>query len=133
MSIEKGTGEVSVFRTGIQRRFNAYHALRGDFGEESHPHTHSYRVEWVIATRDLDDNGFATDISQMEHELDRLIAELEGTFLNDLSFFHERQTSIENMAAYLHSLLSELVDGDRIEWMQVTIWESETAFAAYRA
>lgn len=119
-----------MFKTGIRHKLNAYHALRGDFGPESEPHTHPYLVEWTVWNDTLDENGFATDISAMEEHISQLSAELDGIFLNDLPFFEGKQTSLENLAVYLHRRLMESLDRAP-KRMEITIWESESAYASY--
>jgi 6-pyruvoyl-tetrahydropterin synthase len=125
-----------MYATGITTRLTVFHAMRGDFGPEAHPHFHPYLVEWIIYTDQVDENGFATDISAMEEVLAGLTQELGGTFLNSLPFFRKEQTSLENLARYLHG---ELGNGlrqrsvSRGREMEVRIWESESAWASYRA
>ena len=46
--------------------------LHGDFGEESVPHSHPYEVEVVCRNRELDTNGFSTDIAVMESALEEV-------------------------------------------------------------
>jgi 6-pyruvoyl-tetrahydropterin synthase len=125
-----------MYATGIRARLTVFHAMRGDFGAEAHPHFHPYLVEWIIHSDDVDENGFATDISAMEAVLTALMDELSGTFLNALPFFREQQTSLENLARYLHAELTEGLrerSVSRGREMEVRIWESENAWAAYRA
>jgi 6-pyruvoyl-tetrahydropterin synthase len=119
-----------MFKTGVKHNLNAYHALRGDFGEESIPHTHPYIVEWTVWNDDLDENGFATDIAAMEQAMKDLSEELDGVFLNDLPFFSGRQTSLENLSMYLHDRLKAALDRAP-KRMEVAIWESDSAYASY--
>lgn len=120
-----------MFKTGVRKRLSAYHALRGDFGEESEPHTHPYLLEWAVWTEVLDENGFAADIAAMEARMEELAEHLDGTFLNDLPFFRDKQTSLENLALYIHSRLRNALEPSPAS-MEITIWESESAYAAYR-
>ncbi len=119
-----------MYKTGVIRPLNAYHFLRGDFGDESEPHTHPYQIEWIRFNRELDENGFATDIAAMEHTLETVLAEIDNRLLNDLPFFSERQTSLENLARYLTERLDAALPqpGSRSE---IRIWESETAWASF--
>jgi 6-pyruvoyltetrahydropterin/6-carboxytetrahydropterin synthase len=125
-----------VYQVGIKNRFKASHFLVGDFAEETRPHEHEYVVEWICATNVLDENGFSVDIAVMEEELQSLIAEIQGKLLNDLEFFKDRQVSVENMAHYVHTVLTQKLRGrgfslQSVIEFQVKIWESETAWAAY--
>ncbi len=129
-----------MYRTGVQRRFTARHALVGDFGDESTPHTHSYLVEWIRESRDLDENGFATDIAAMEAALEDELTAIDDRLLNDMPFFAQIQTSLENVCRFLHSRLeTNLIHrtGDRDASDQdnsvVRIWENDSAWASYEA
>jgi 6-pyruvoyl-tetrahydropterin synthase len=125
-----------MYATGITTHLTVFHAMRGDFGAEAHPHFHPYLVEWIVYTDQVDENGFATDISAMEAVLTALTEKLGGAFLNSLPFFREEQTSLENLARYLHNELGEGLrerSVPRGREMEVRIWESENAWASYRA
>jgi len=124
-----------MYRTGVRQKLTARHALRGDFGAESVPHSHPYVVEWIIESDKLDENGFATDISQMESVLEEVIGTIDDVLLNDLDYFRDRQPSLENLASYLHAQLRDRMKG-RVRTkrkMEILIWESDTAWASYVA
>ncbi len=119
-----------MYKTGVIRPLNAHHFLRGDFGPESEPHAHPYEVEWMRTTQTLDENGFSTDIAAMEHTLESVLGEIDNKLLNDLPFFQDRQTSLENLARYLAERLDEtLPQPDSVT--EIKIWESKTAWASY--
>lgn len=129
-----------MFRTGVRANLNAYHALVGNFEEETSPHPHPYLVEWRVSTDHLDENGFAADIAAMEAVLAEELGRIDGVFLNDLPFFAERQTSLENLCLFLHERLGTALKhktGGGTEraapatTMEVRIWESDTAWASY--
>jgi 6-pyruvoyl-tetrahydropterin synthase len=124
-----------MFRVGIKDTFTAQHALIGDFDEETVPHEHTYVVEWMCITYELDDNGFSVDIAKMEESLHTVREKNQGVFLNDLPFFENKQTSVENLAAYLYtSLFAELrrhIDTSHITESEVRVWESDSAWASF--
>ena len=119
-----------MFKTGVIRPLNAHQVLRGDFGPESEPHTHPFEIEWIRTAHELDENGFSTDIAAMEHTLESVLGEIDNKLLNDLPFFQNRQTSLENLACYLAERLDEALPqpGSANE---IKIWESKTAWASY--
>lgn len=127
-----------MYQTGVQRRFTARHALVGDFGEETTPHSHSYLVEWIRTSRELDDNGFSTDIAAMEGALQEELERVDDRLLNDLPFFENRQTSLENVCRFLYERLEEnlkrrmggIARGDAGKSL-LRIWENERAWASY--
>ena len=124
-----------MFTTGVIRAFTARHALSGNFGPESVEPTHRYRVELVCRTETLDENGFSFDIALLEKILAEELTAIDDRFLNALEFFRDRQPSLENLAVYLSgrivSRLSETDDRVRITRLEVKLWESDTAWAAY--
>ncbi|HUX12650.1 MAG TPA: 6-carboxytetrahydropterin synthase [Spirochaetia bacterium] len=125
-----------MFRTGVLRSFNARHALRGEFGTETLPHTHPYQVEWICESPVLDRNGFSVDISRMEKTMESVLQAIDGRLLNDLDYFRNRQPSLENLAVYLHLELERAFSlsgafRDQIGTTEVRIWESATAWASY--
>ena len=124
-----------MFRTGVRGNLNAYHALVGDFAEETTPHTHPYLVEWTVFSERLDENGFAADIAAMEAVMREQLSEIDGVYLNDLPFFAERQSSLENLCVFLHGRLGGALEKRTgrppAERMEVKIWESDTAWASY--
>jgi 6-pyruvoyl-tetrahydropterin synthase len=125
-----------MYEVGVRGRLRAVHYLRGDFGEESRPHEHAYRLEWECSADGLDANGFAVDIALMEGLLRRIAVELDGATVNDLPFFRDRQASVEGLAEYLHGrLLEGLHHGGPatpgLRGSRLKVWESETAWAAH--
>lgn len=124
-----------MFTTGVIRAFTARHALSGDFGPESVEHTHRYRVELICRTEELDGNGFGIDIALLERILAEELGIIDDRFLNALEFFRDRQPSLENLAVYLAerfvSRLSDTQGRGRVRRLEVRLWESDTAWAAY--
>lgn len=125
-----------MYRAGVSRSYTARHALRGDFGDESVPHSHPYVVEWMCETAHLDENGFSVNIAAVEAALEAVLGRIDDVLLNDLEYFRERQPSLENLATYLHRELSRELpehgqDLAAIRNSEVRIWESDTAWASF--
>jgi 6-pyruvoyltetrahydropterin/6-carboxytetrahydropterin synthase len=125
-----------MFRTGIKAACRARHSLVGDFGDETIPHEHEYQVEWIVTVSGLDEYGFGVNIDLLNEKLADVIADLEGRMLNDIPFFHEKQTSIENTALYLYTSLydrlrEESYPLDTMEQWEIVVWESDIAWASY--
>lgn len=125
-----------MYKVGITGSLAIRHALSGDFGEESRPHGHIYRIEWIFSARELGEDGFALDISLLEQARDSLLLRLDGAFLNEIPFFSGIQVSVENFARYaLQELLGELEGltplSARLFKTELKVWENETAWASY--
>lgn len=123
-----------MFSSGVLRSLRARHYLVGDFGEESTPHSHPYRVELICRNRELDRNGFSTDIAAMEDVLDTVLAEIDDVLLNDIPYFADRQPSLEYLATYLTERIRaglEAREAAPSEPLEIRIWENEGAWAGY--
>ncbi len=128
--------EGKVFKTGIKSSFKARHKLIGDFGDESNPHEHTYEIEWICTVQELDENGFGINIDILTEKLDKVVGSINRSFLNDIPYFKNRQTSIENTAQYIcESLFDELLKDDypvsTIKQSEIKIWESGSAWASF--
>jgi len=119
-----------MFATGIQQNLQAHHYLQGDFGEESQPHSHPYRVELICRSSSLDENGFSTNIDLLESSLSNALEKIDQVLLNDLPFFKNRQPSLENLCVYIFRSLETKV-GDSVQEIEIKIWESPRAWASY--
>ena len=126
-----------MYTVGVNGEFTAIHSLVGDFGEETLPHSHSYRLDWSFEVGRLDENGFALDISRLQTVRDALFNELNGKNLNKEPYFQEKQTSLENLCTYIAERLEELLslspsDRGRLAGMEIRVWESDDAWAGYK-
>ncbi|MCF7914229.1 MAG: 6-carboxytetrahydropterin synthase [Spirochaetaceae bacterium] len=126
-----------MFATGIQQNLQARHYLQGNFGEESRPHSHPYRVELICRSPKLDANGFSTDIDFLESSLSSILTEIDNVLLNDLPYFKDRQPSLENLCVYIfekmlfmsRSAVEQVADLP--QEIEIRIWESATAWASF--
>jgi 6-pyruvoyltetrahydropterin/6-carboxytetrahydropterin synthase len=123
-----------MFKSGVKETLQARHFLRGDFDEESVPHSHPYEVELIGETEGLNENGFSMDIALMEKTLRSVLEEIDDVLLNDLPFFSDRQPSLENLCLYLWKACLELLKKSSTcipTALIIRIWESPTAWASY--
>jgi 6-pyruvoyl-tetrahydropterin synthase len=125
-----------MFRTGIKAACRARHSLIGDFGDETVPHEHEYEVEWIVTVTGLDEYGFGVNIDLLNEKLAEVIAGIDGKMLNDIPFFHGKQTSIENTAHYLCTCLYDRLQAEKYPFETMRQWEiiireSEVAWASY--
>jgi len=140
------TNNAELYKTGISKHLNARHYLEGDFGEESIPHSHPYRVEFICETGTLDKNGFSVDIAFLEDNAGEVLDNIDNVLLNDLPFFERKQPSLENLCVYIWTTMQDIFkkaasspDPDSTDEnslpqnMEIKIWESETAWASFKA
>ena len=121
------------FEVGVEATFIASHHLVGDFGPASVPHAHDYRVQISVSGAALRDDGTLFDISRLQRAVAEVIADLDGTNLNDLS---EAQLARPNptaevMARFFFDRVSPGLAGQSLARLEARVWESPEAYAAY--
>jgi 6-pyruvoyltetrahydropterin/6-carboxytetrahydropterin synthase len=80
----------------------------------------------------LDGHGFLADIDTMAAALDEVLDGIRDKTLNDLPEFQELNPSIEHLARILCRALRLRVLTAGQREITVTIWETSSAWAAYR-
>jgi len=123
-----------MFQVSVEETFSAGHALRGYKGKCENVHGHNYRVRVTIEGPQLDSIGLLVDFTHVKAVVRGIIGGLDHQFINDLEPFRTVNPSAENLAKYFYdetsAKLKQLPAGAKIS--QVTIWETDTAFAQYR-
>jgi 6-pyruvoyltetrahydropterin/6-carboxytetrahydropterin synthase len=120
-----------MYHLMIKTSFAAAHNLINYQGDCENLHGHNWRVEVTVAARDLDNAGLGIDFKILKKETNRLLDELDHTYLNDLAPFRESSPSSENICRYLFKRLEETLNNDNVTVEQVNVWESENACASY--
>jgi 6-pyruvoyltetrahydropterin/6-carboxytetrahydropterin synthase len=124
---------MAEFRVGVLQDFVARHYLvGGDFGPEGSPHSHHYRVELTVAGERLDGHGFLVDIVRLRAELDGLVDRYRDRMLNDLPELRTVNPGVESVARAMAEALSHAFRDDGLSWLEVKLWENESAWASHR-
>jgi 6-pyruvoyltetrahydropterin/6-carboxytetrahydropterin synthase len=119
-----------MYHVGLERRFRALHTLpRIPDPAEQERHEHPYRLQAEVRGPSLNDLGFLLDITVLEEELDRLLDTYAGAYLNDLDAFRGREPTLEVFADVLATSLSNVLEGQGLTGLRVTLWESDEAWA----
>jgi len=122
-----------MYTLAVQRRLIARHYLvGGDWGAENECHSHYYRIEVQLQGRELDAHGYLVDIVEVESRLDEQLAYYRDRTLNELPEFQGLNPSIEHFARILCRQLRQLLAAPNLTALQVTIWENDIAWTAYR-
>ena len=119
-----------TFEVGVEATFSASHHLVGDFGPASRPHAHDYRVQISVRGDGLREDGTLFDISRLQQGLAEVIADIDGTNLNDLA---TANPTAEVMARFLFDRVAPTVAGQGLARLEARLWESPEAFASYSA
>ena len=111
------------YRVTVSARFEAAHNLIDYEGGPEPLHGHSYRVETVLETEELQDHDLTVDFLSARKALEAISGELDYTYLNEHPAFAGRNTSAENLAEHFAKRLeaSGALGGARVT--EVTVWE----------
>jgi len=122
-----------MYALGLGRDFEARHFLvGGDWGPENDPHDHAYRAEVRLTADALDQHGYIVDLDDLNALLDRVVDRYRGRLLNDLPEFAGRNPSIEHLSRFFFQRLAEGLGDHGFTAIEVRIWETDKAWAAYR-
>ena len=119
-----------MFEIGIVDDFDAVLSLKGDFGAATRLHGHCYRVQVVLRSDGLDEDGVVYDVARLREHLRSILGRLHYQNLNELDEFRDTNPTVENVARHVHESMAAAVGGD-VGHLRVTVWESPTAFASY--
>jgi 6-pyruvoyltetrahydropterin/6-carboxytetrahydropterin synthase len=122
-----------MFEIGISDEFEAAHSLKGDFGPATRMHGHTYRVEVSIEAHDVDENGTFYDLGKLRSGLRAVLDELHYRDLNLVEGLKESNTTAEIVALYIFKKMEPPLRGSLAASLKVTVWESPSVFASYRA
>jgi 6-pyruvoyltetrahydropterin/6-carboxytetrahydropterin synthase len=122
-----------MYTLAVKRDLIAQHYLvGGDWGPENERHSHHYQIEVQLQGKELDRHGYLVDIVEVEASLEELLDYYRDKTLNDLPEFAGLNPSIEHFARLFCGQLRERLQAPALSALQVTIWENEIAWTAYR-
>ena len=120
-----------MFELKVITGFAAAHQLRNFRGNCEKLHGHNWKVEVILSGDKLNETGLLIDFREVKEATDRILKELDHSFLNDLPRFKNENPSSENIAAYLFEKLSGELNDNHLKVTKVTAWESDSACASY--
>jgi len=120
-----------MYRLMIKTSFAAAHNLINYQGDCENLHGHNWRVEVVVAAKELDKAGLGIDFKILKKQTNSLLDELDHKYLNDLPSFKNNSPSSENISRYLFERLTETLNNENITVEKINVWESENACASY--
>jgi 6-pyruvoyltetrahydropterin/6-carboxytetrahydropterin synthase len=120
-----------VYGCGVIRRFRAKHTLVGDFGSESRPHFHDYKVEISVKGPALNEDGFLLNLAELEKKAGEVVTSLLSySSLNEVPGIKGKNPSAENLATCILENIAQRLDLGPLDSLAVTVWESESAWAS---
>ncbi|MCF7916720.1 MAG: 6-carboxytetrahydropterin synthase QueD [Candidatus Omnitrophica bacterium] len=119
-----------MYKVKIIKSFSSAHYLPEYRGSCEALHGHNWKVEVVVATKNLDSSGMVIDFRKLKKITEAVISELDHSCLNDLSYFKKNPPSSEKIAQYLYEKLSlQLPQNCKLH--EVMVWETENSCATY--
>ncbi len=111
--------------------FAAAHQLRNFRGQCEKLHGHNWRIEVILSGDRLNQAGLLIDFKDVKTAANKILEDLDHSYLNDLPQFKNENPSSENIAAYLFRRLSGELNTSHLKVTKVTAWESDSACASY--
>ena len=119
-----------AFDITARREFSAAHQLRLYDGSIEPLHGHNWVVVVAVSADKLDEIGVVMDFHELERLLDRILAPLHNSHLNDVEpFKSELNPTTENVALHIAKSL-QLPPDVRVK--SVEVWETAANSAIYR-
>jgi 6-pyruvoyltetrahydropterin/6-carboxytetrahydropterin synthase len=120
-----------VYELKIIMEMAAAHQLREFDGKCEKLHGHNWKIEVSVTGQDLAHNGILIDFRLIKEATQKVLHELDHSFLNELEWFKSINPSSENIARHIFLSLSKDLNDDRVRVSKVTAWESDSACASY--
>lgn len=119
----------AMFELSVKGDIASAHFLRGYEGRCKNLHGHTWKIEVVIISRDLDAIGMVADFAVLKKRLKEFLMGLDHVCLNDLLFFKDVNPTTENIAKYIYTQFGVIIEPLKIK--AVRVWESETSSVVY--
>ena len=113
----------------VRERFEAAHHLRSYRGAPEPVHGHSWQVEVVLRTHELDDEGMGFDFVAIKKALGDLVAPFHHNNFNTVPPFDEVSPTTENIARHFCRTLQVILPDAPI--VEVTVWEGPDCSASF--
>jgi len=120
-----------MYRVTLKEMFSSAHSLWDDQGKFEDLHGHDFKVEVDLARKELDRIGVVIDFLEVKRNLKKILERIDHAFLNELPEFKGKNTSVENVARFIHDALSKTLQEKGVSVTRVTVWETEDAGATY--
>src|SRR5262249_7395819 len=120
------------YRVTVAARFEAAHNLIDYPGGPEPLHGHSYRVEAILESKDLQQYDLAVDFRAATKPLGAIAAEFDYKYINEHPWFVGRNTTAENLARYF---AERMETSGVLGWtsvVEITVWEGPENRATYR-
>jgi len=124
-----------MYEISVDATFAAAHNLRDYYGKCEDLHGHNYKVRVVVEGPELDSTGLLYDFVHLKQVIQSVIQSLDHKYLNELAPFDTLNPSAENIARHIYNETAKRLrpSPNAARVRDVTIWETDTSAATYRA
>ena len=119
------------YEVKIITSFAAAHNLRNFKGRCENLHGHNWKVEVVLRGDQLNESELLLDFAEVKAETNKILDQLDHSYLNDIPYFQEKNPSSENIARYVFDQLIPAVSDKGVTVYSVSAWESPNSCATY--
>ncbi len=121
-----------TYRLTVRDGFAAAHRIVGSGGKCEMMHGHNFTVELAVEGNDLAGTGMLVDFAVLKRVLGEILRDLDHRDLNDHPAFAANSPSSENIARHVFRRACEALGGGKARVAEVTVFESERAWASCR-
>jgi len=94
-------------------------------------HGHNWKVEVEVCGNKLDNIGMVIDFKEIRNKTNDVVNKLDHRFLNDLESFKEINPTAENIAKYIYTELSIILNKKQIEVKSIKLWETDKSAVTF--
>ncbi|OGW75254.1 MAG: 6-carboxytetrahydropterin synthase QueD [Omnitrophica bacterium RBG_13_46_9] len=116
-----------MYEIKVTDEFSGAHNLRHYKGKCEELHGHNWNIEVSVYSKSLGAQGMVMDFKELKDELRDILSKLDHKYLNNLRYFRKNNPTSENIAHFIHSELSKVIN----KKIKVSVWETGTSCASY--
>ena len=120
-----------MYEITLKGSFNSCHNLYDYQGVFEPLHGHNFKVEVDLRRPALDAIGVVADFVEIKKDLNAILKTLDMTYLNEFPGLKGKNSSVENVARFIHDELAKRLEGKGVSIRRVTVWETDDAGASY--
>ncbi|PKN62409.1 MAG: 6-carboxytetrahydropterin synthase QueD [Deltaproteobacteria bacterium HGW-Deltaproteobacteria-15] len=121
-----------VYEVYVKTHFSAAHSLRGYPGDCARTHGHNWIIEAYVKCKELNQIGIGVDFRDIKQAVKKVLEGLDHFNLNELPAFTKVNPTSENIAKFLYTELSRVLNSEVVRISGVKVSETPGAGAFYR-
>ena len=120
-----------MYLVGTAAEFLAFHIMPGMDGPEGTLHSHDYRLEVVVARRELDDQGMVCDLDVLHDVLGGIVDTVKDQNLEAIRPADADAVTVEVFAKWAHERFADGLADAGVDDIEVRVYENPVAFGGY--